>query len=344
MNAPEPAFTSITSASRPGGELLGEDRGDDQRDRLDGRGRVAQRVEAAVGGRQVGGLADDRAAGLGDDAAQQLEVGRGPIARDRCRACRASRRCGRARGRRSSAPCRRTRRAPARGSARPCRRRRRWSACRRPGRRPTRSTVPESRIAPVSATRSLSARSRKKTAIANAATWPSESPPSAIPCDEEARSRRRRASRRRACGGSAPAGCRWSEVLQEALDQRAEARGALLGHPQRLLVAQLLAAHALGEVGHRRDRGARAGRRGGRRSPRAPCSCRRGRRRACGTRGSRRASRSSGRPPRGRRRRGARCRARRPRRAAARAARGRRRRAGSGSAGRPRRRSVRSAG
>ena len=72
-------------------------------------------------------------------------------------------------------------------------------------------------------------------------------------------------------------------------------------------------AHALGEVGDGARRRRRAGRRGGRRSPRARCSCRRGRRRACGTRGSRPASRSSGRRPRGRRRRAARCRARRRR-------------------------------
>ena len=51
-----------------GGELLGQDRGDDQRDRLDRAGRVAQRVQAPVGGREVGGLADDRAAGLATDA------------------------------------------------------------------------------------------------------------------------------------------------------------------------------------------------------------------------------------------------------------------------------------
>ena len=88
------------------------------------------------------------------------------------------------------------------------------------------------------------------------------------------------------------------------------------------------------------ERPRRAARRGGRRSPRARWTCRRGRRRACGTRGSRRASRSSGPRRRGRRRRAAACRARRRRRAGAPAARGRRRRAGSGSADRPPRRSA----
>ena len=47
------------------GQLLGQDRGHDQRDRLDRAGGVADRVQAAVGGREVRGLADDRAAGLG---------------------------------------------------------------------------------------------------------------------------------------------------------------------------------------------------------------------------------------------------------------------------------------
>jgi hypothetical protein len=83
MNAPEPDLTSMHERVEPGGELLGEDRGDDQRDRLDGGGRVAQRVQAPVGGRQVGGLADDRAARLFDHRAEAVEVGRGLVAGDR---------------------------------------------------------------------------------------------------------------------------------------------------------------------------------------------------------------------------------------------------------------------
>ena len=51
----------------PGGELLGEDRGDDQRQRLDRAGRVADRVQPLVGGRERAGLADDRAADAADD-------------------------------------------------------------------------------------------------------------------------------------------------------------------------------------------------------------------------------------------------------------------------------------
>ena len=42
-------------------------------------------------------------------------------------------------------------------------------------------TVPESRIAKVSATRSAAFMSRKKVAMANAAVWPSETDPSAMP-------------------------------------------------------------------------------------------------------------------------------------------------------------------
>ena len=199
----------------PGGELLRQDRGDDQRDRLDRAGRVAQRVEAAVGGRELGRLADDRAAGL---ARPRGAAARG---RARCRsrgssrACRASRPCGRARGRRSSAPCRRRRRRSARAAARPCRRRRRSSACRAPGPSSHSSTVPERVIAPVSATRSASSRSRKKTAIANAATWPSDRPPSAMPRDEELDLLVAQRARRRACAGSAPAGSR-PEVLRRS--------------------------------------------------------------------------------------------------------------------------------
>ena len=65
------------------GELLGEDRRDDQRDRLDGAGGVARRVEAAVGGCEVGGLADDRAADVAHHALDHLGRGRRRVAGDR---------------------------------------------------------------------------------------------------------------------------------------------------------------------------------------------------------------------------------------------------------------------
>ncbi len=67
----------------PGGELLGEDGGDDQRHRLDGAGGVADRVQAPVGGRHLGGLADDRAADLVDHALEPLDVGPRVVAGDR---------------------------------------------------------------------------------------------------------------------------------------------------------------------------------------------------------------------------------------------------------------------
>ena len=164
------------------GELLGQDRGDDQRDRLDRAGGVADGVQAAVGGREVGGLADDRAARLAHHAADHLGGGDGLVAGDRCRACPASRRCGRGRGRRSSAPPRRRRPGSGRGSARPCRPRRRSSACPAPaGPGPTRGRSPESRIAGVSAIRSSPSRPLRKNAIASAPTWASDSPPSVMP-------------------------------------------------------------------------------------------------------------------------------------------------------------------
>ena len=70
-------------AVEPLGQLLGEDRGDDQRDRLDGAGGVAQRVQPPVGGRELGGLADDRAARVSDDRAEALELGARVVAGDR---------------------------------------------------------------------------------------------------------------------------------------------------------------------------------------------------------------------------------------------------------------------
>ena len=63
---------------QPGGELLGEDRGDDERHRLDAAGRVARRVQAAVGGREVVGLADDGAARVARRRARS-RVGSGAV-------------------------------------------------------------------------------------------------------------------------------------------------------------------------------------------------------------------------------------------------------------------------
>ena len=92
----------------PGGELLREDRRGDQRDRVDGRRDVADRVEPPVGRREIGGLADDGAAGGAHGRAEAARR-RAPCRSRECwRACRACRRCGRGRGPRSSARSRRT--------------------------------------------------------------------------------------------------------------------------------------------------------------------------------------------------------------------------------------------
>ena len=145
-NAPEPTLTSMTSASRPGGQLLGQDRADDQRDRLDGPGGVADRVQPPVGRGQAGGLADDRAARTrARRARRRSDVGRDVVARDRLELVQraagvAEPAAGDHRHRRRR---RRRRSAPAAGS--PCPRRRRSSACRAPGRSARRRPTPARR-------------------------------------------------------------------------------------------------------------------------------------------------------------------------------------------------------
>ena len=83
MNAPVPTLTSSTSAPVPSAIFLLMIERRDQRDRLDGAGHVAQRVELLVGRRQPGaGRADHRADVL--ELAQHLLVGQvGPPAGDR---------------------------------------------------------------------------------------------------------------------------------------------------------------------------------------------------------------------------------------------------------------------
>ena len=242
----------------PGGELLGQDRGDDQRDRLDRAGGVADRVQAAVGGGEVGGLADDRAARLARRrGGKAVAVGRRRRSRGSRRACRACRRCGRGRGRRSSAPRRRRRRRSARASARPCRRRRRSSACRAPGGRgPSSRTVPESRIAPVSATRSSASIPRKKTAIANAADLRVGDRAVGDPGDEEVDLLGAQGRAVALAADDLLARKHHASLPTKASSNGRRGRG---GTPprrvQRLLVAERLVAHPLGEVGDRRDRG-----------------------------------------------------------------------------------------
>ena len=136
------------------GNLLRQNRRRDQRHGLNGSGHIANRIEASIRRREIGGLADDRAADLLHDFAKRVEIGRRVVARVCTRPCRSCRPCAPGRDRKSSARSsrRRPRSAPAGNS--PCRRRRRSSACRRPVRRgllcDQSSTVPEAAIASVS--------------------------------------------------------------------------------------------------------------------------------------------------------------------------------------------------
>ena len=134
MNAPLPVLTSRTSPPMPSAIFLLMIDARDQRDALDRAGHVAQRVQRAVRGRDLGGLADQRAADRAMRRAQFVERECRCGSRGSIRACRACRRCGRGRAPTSSAHARRRRPRAARGPATSCRRRRRCCAC-RPGRR-----------------------------------------------------------------------------------------------------------------------------------------------------------------------------------------------------------------
>ena len=59
MNAPEPTFTSSTSASRPTASFFDMMEDAIKRNGFDGGGGIAQRVQLAVGGRHLGRLADE---------------------------------------------------------------------------------------------------------------------------------------------------------------------------------------------------------------------------------------------------------------------------------------------
>src|SRR4051794_18323372 len=115
------------------------------------------------------------------------------------------------------------------------------------------STAPESRIARVNATRSSPSIPRRKSAMASAPTWASDSPPSVITPTRKAIS-----SALSACPSRL-----WritslgsTEILREAGHQPGEVAGGQVGVAQRLLVRERLAAHALGQVrdGGDRDR------------------------------------------------------------------------------------------
>src|SRR3954447_5059894 len=112
------------------------------------------------------------------------------------------------------------------------------------------STLPESRIARVNARRSSLSRPLRKKAIASAPTWASERLPSVIP-----------ATRNWICSALSAVPSRLARMtseasifLRESLDEPHEVAARDLRVAQRLLVRELLAAHALGEVGDRRDR------------------------------------------------------------------------------------------
>ena len=203
MNAPEPVLTSSTSASQALGELLGQDRGDDQRDRLDRAGRVAHRVQAAVGGREVAGLADDRAAGLAHHAA------------DAPRSTASTRSRGSQSSLSSVPPVWPSPRPEIIGTAAP-------QAARigarisetlsptppveclssdRPVEVPRRARCPESRIAVVSATRSSPLHPAQEQRHRERADLGVGQPAVGDPGDQEADLLGGRASRRRACGG-----------------------------------------------------------------------------------------------------------------------------------------------
>ena len=70
-------------AGEAGGELLRQDRSGDQRDRFDRAGDVPDRIEPLVGRGEIGGLADDGAAGLAHDMAEEIDPRLGDIARHR---------------------------------------------------------------------------------------------------------------------------------------------------------------------------------------------------------------------------------------------------------------------
>ena len=82
-NAPEPVFTSRTSACEPRGEFLAENGRADEAGALDGGGAVAESVEDAVGGNQGERLAHDGGAAFLENRFELRQGKRGAVAGDR---------------------------------------------------------------------------------------------------------------------------------------------------------------------------------------------------------------------------------------------------------------------
>ncbi len=322
MKAPEPVLTSMTSALQPRREFLRQDRGGDQRDRLDRRGDVANGVEAPVGGREIGGLADDRAA--------RLARRRGETARDRAarhsresnRACRACRRYGRGRDPRSSGHRRRRppASAPASGETLSPTPPVECLSTTGPGRSAARqsSVTPERVIARVRCTRSSKFMPRKNTAMANAAACPSVTAPDVRPAMKAAMSSSLSASPSRlarmiSCGSIRRPRGSSSCAAMKARSRRRNCCEPSVGEFLRLLMAGIAAREARRRNWSPAKRRRSAGRSSARSALRGPSTCPRDRRREFSPRGFRPASRSSGRKTTCRRPRAAR---RRPRAAA----------------------------
>ena len=344
-NAPRADLDVHDERVEAGGELLGQDRADDQRDRLD-RCRSRRGSRTAGGRRARGGrLADDRAA----DAARPPRAGarsirRHVIPRDRLELVERAARVAEPASRDHRHERRRRRPRSARAAGSPCRRRRPSSACRAPG-RPARRRSSRVRLPSASSRRSAP---RARPAVIPRSTIAIASAPDLgvghRPVGDPEHELLDLLGRQLAAVALAPDQLGGQHRGDELAAAAARGRRRRARRSQRLLVAERLVAHPLGEVGDHRHAPRPAGRSGARRSSPGRSTCRRRRRPASGRRGSRPGSRSSGRvtarytpsasvtPT---------CAAAR---AAPRAAPGRTRRAATGSAARRRRRSGRRAG
>ena len=231
----------------PGGELLRQDRGDDQRQRLDGAGGVADRVEAAVGRRELSGLADDRAAGARARPSESGQVRRRVVAGDRVELVERPARVAEPapgdhrHGAAAGGDDRRQQQADLVADAAG-----RVLVERGPGRSTSdqSSTSPECVLWWVKAMRSSAVRPWSRIAMASAPTWRVRERVVGDPADQEAEL----VVGQLAAVALAPD--QLGECIRrprdEAGDQRRQVGGRARGVAQRLLVAERLVAHALG--------------------------------------------------------------------------------------------------